>query len=90
MEEIIKQWSEKLNQPTTKGQYLIISNIMAQRGLSISPEECKDICNMQRECRRVLAKDETSAELEKAWHMPDYIRPDQYQDKLFNLPITHN
>lgn len=66
--ELVAQKAKELGITTTKLQYVLISKIMAEKSVDISPEECMEICNLQRYCRMVLKSDEVAMELEKSWH----------------------
>ncbi len=65
--EQVAKLAEQLGYTTTKMQYVLISKLMAQDSVDISPEDCMKICNLQRYCRMVLGKDEVALKLAEEW-----------------------
>ena len=71
--DIVAQKAKELGIETTKLQYVLISKIMAEDSVDISPEDCMKICNLQRHCRAILSKDTVALEKERAWHSTPQI-----------------
>lgn len=68
---------------TTKYQYAIIREIMNEKGLPITEEGCKEICNLQRYARMSLKKDQTALAEERKWHNTPATREVETWDSIF-------
>jgi hypothetical protein len=65
--DIVARKAKELGITTTKMQYVLMSKLMSESSVDVSPEDCKRICNLQRYCRMLLHSDEVAIELEKKW-----------------------
>jgi len=84
IQEKVLEIAKKNGYTTTKYQYSIIREIMAQNSVDVSEEDCKTICSLQRACREVLNSDEVALELAAQWKSESVARYEQEAMKTVN------